>query len=147
MFGIGALLKSSLGWLTALKWAGGAYLVWLGLQVWRAPPPVVAGRMAEAQQVTARTMFAQGLLSASTNPKGLLFFAAFLPQFIDPQRSMALQFAIMAGTFVGTEVLTEYGLASTAQRLQPWLLRVGRRFNKVCGGLFVLIGAALPLRG
>lgn len=146
MFGIGALLKASVGWLSALKWVGGAYLVWLGLQVWRAPPPVVAGRGAPAQ-VTPGALFRQGLLSASTNPKGLLFFAAFLPQFIDPQRSLVLQFAIMAGTFVSTEVATEYALARTAQRLQPWLLRVGRRFNKVCGGLFVLIGVALPLRG
>ena len=69
-----------------------------------------------------------------------------MPRFIDPARSLLLQFAILAGTFVLTEVITEYGLALTAHRIRPWLARVGRRFNKVCGGLFVAIGAALPLR-
>ena len=52
-------------------------------------------------------MFRQGALSALTNPKALLFFAAFLPQFIDPARSLVLQFAVMAGTFAVVEVATE----------------------------------------
>ena len=86
-----------------------------------------------------------GLLAAGTNPKALLFFTAFLPQFIDPARNLPLQFAIMAGTFAGTEFLTEYVLASAAHRISPWLRRVGKRFNRVCGGLFVALGAALPL--
>jgi|SRR5258706_8369537 len=83
---------------------------------------------------------------ATTNSKGILFFAAFLPQFIDPARSLLLQFVVMAGTFAVTEVLTEIGLASTAHRIRPWLARVGKRFNHVCGGVFMAIGAALPLR-
>ena len=53
----------------------------------------------------------------------------------------------MAGTFAAIEVLTEFVIASTAHRISPWLKRVGRRFNQVCGGIFVAIGAALPLRG
>ena len=89
----------------------------------------------------------QGALAAVTNPKGVLFFAAFLPQFVDPGRSLWLQFAVMAGTFAVIETLTELGIAATAARLRPWLDRVGQRFNQVCGGLFMLIGAALPLRG
>ncbi len=145
MFGIGALIKSSVIWLTVLKWVGGAYLVWLGIQVWRSPP---LGEQVAAP-VGARSgasLFWQGALSATTNPKGLLFFAAFLPQFIDPRRSLLVQFFVMAGTFVITEVATEFVLASAAHRIRPWLGRVGRRFNQACGGLFVAIGAALPLR-
>lgn len=145
MFGIGALLQSSLTWLAVLKWAGGAYLMWLGIQVWRAPP-VAAGDGAAPVQASGGAMFRQGLLSAVSNPKALLFFAAFLPQFIDPHGSLWLQFALLAGTFMATEFITEYVLASAAHRIRPWLVRVGRRFNRVCGGLFVLIGAALPLR-
>jgi threonine/homoserine/homoserine lactone efflux protein len=87
-----------------------------------------------------------GLLSAATNPKGILFFAAFLPQFIDPASSLWLQFAIMAGTFAGIDVVTEFVIASTAHRIRPWLQRVGKRFNQACGGVLVAIGAALPLR-
>lgn len=145
MFGIGALLKSSLVWLTVMKWLGGAYLVWLGVQVWRAPPIGVDLPAAVPPRAGA-SLFRQGALSAMTNPKGLLFFAAFLPQFVDPARSLVLQFAVMAGTFAVIEIVTELLIAHLAQRISPWLKRVGRRFNQACGGLFVAIGAALPLR-
>jgi threonine/homoserine/homoserine lactone efflux protein len=91
-------------------------------------------------------MFRQGALSALTNPKGLLFFAAFLPQFIDPARSLFGQFVVMAGTFAAIEIATEVLIASMAHRISPWLRRVGRRFNQACGGVFIAIGAALPLR-
>ena len=145
MFGIGALLQTSLVWLTVLKWLGGAYLVWLGIQVWRAPALGVE-LMALSSERGGWSLFRQGALSAMTNPKGILFFAAFLPQFIDPARSLVMQFLIMAGTFAGIEVITEFVIASTAHRIRPWLERSGKRFNQACGGIFIAIGAALPLR-
>lgn len=146
MFGIGALLKTSLLWLTAMKWVGGLYLVWLGIQVWRSPPiGMQAGAKGPAR--TGMSLFRQGALSALTNPKGILFFAAFLPQFIDPARSLWIQFVVMAGTFAVIEIATELFIASMAHRISPWLGRVGRRFNQVCGGVFMAVGAALPLRG
>ena len=145
MFGIGALLQASLVWLTVLKWVGGAYLVWLGIQVWRSLPLGVEVQGA-AEPRAGWSLFQQGALSALTNPKGILFFAAFLPQFIDPARSLFVQFAIMAGTFAVIEVMTEVIIASMAHRISPWLKRVGQRFNQACGGVFMLIGAALPLR-
>jgi homoserine/homoserine lactone efflux protein len=145
MFGIGALLQASLVWLTVMKWLGGAYLVWLGIQVWRAPP-IGMELATDGAQRSGASMFRQGMLSALTNPKALLFFAAFLPQFIDPARSLVLQFLIMAGTFAAIEVLTELLIARTAHRIRPWLQRVGRRFNQACGGIFMAIGVALPLR-
>src|ERR1051326_28480 len=98
MFGIGALLKTSLVWLAGLKWGGGADLVWPGSQVWRSPPIGIDVR-APTEPRKGWSMFRQGALSALTNPKGILFFAAFLPQFIDPARSLFIQFVIMAGTF------------------------------------------------
>lgn len=146
MFGIGALLQTSLLWLTVLKWVGGAYLVWLGIQVWRSPP-LGATLAATGGRARAGVLFRQGLLSAVTNPKGILFFAAFLPQFIDPARSLWLQFVVMAGTFALVEIATELFIASAAHRIRPWLQRVGKAFNRACGGVFMVIGAALPLRG
>src|SRR5262249_31544613 len=98
MFGIGALLKASIVWLTVLKWMGGACLVWLGVQLWRSPPMDVRAAEGAAER-PGRELFSEGLLSAITNPKGILFFAAFLPQFIDPARNLFVQFAVMAGTF------------------------------------------------
>lgn len=150
LFGISALLETSALWLVALKWVGGGYLVWLGVQVWRSPP-VGAGLGAAlgtaSGPVSGGAMAWQGALAAITNPKGVLFFAAFLPQFIDPARSAWGQFAVMAGTFAVIESITELVIAATAARVRPWLNRVGQRFNQVCGGLFMVIGAALPLRG
>ena len=145
MFGIGALLQASLVWLTILKWVGGAYLVWLGIQVWRSPP-VGVELGGPANERSGASMFSQGALSALTNPKVLLFFAAFLPHFIDPDRSLVTQFVVMASTFALFEFAIELVIVAMAQRINTWLARTGKRFNQVCGGLFVTIGAALPLR-
>ena len=146
LFGIGALLQASVVWLNIMKWVGGAYLVWLGIQVWRSPPIGIEVR-GSAESRPGWSLFRQGALSALTNPKGLLFFVAFLPQFIDPDRSLFVQFVVMAGTFAAIEIVTELFIASMAHRISPWLRRVGRRFNQACGGVFVAIGLALPLRG
>lgn len=145
MFGIGALLQASAVWLTVLKWVGGAYLVWLGVQTWRAPPLQTQASTAPAN-VAGRALLRQGFLSAATNPKGILFFAAFLPQFVEPTRHVLLQFAIMASTFVAIEFVTELLLASLAQRITGWLAQVGRGFNRTCGAIFMALGAWLPLR-
>lgn len=145
MFGIGALLKTSLVWLGVFKSIGGVYLVWLGIQVWRSPPiGVELSRALEPQ--ACWPLFQQGALSALTNPKGILFFTAFLPQFIDPSRSLFVQFIVMAGTFAGIEFVTEMFIASIAHGLSIWLAKVGRRFNQACGAVFIAIGALLPLR-
>jgi len=124
---------------------GGAYLVWLGVQVWQSPPIGIEIH-GSAQPRAGWSLFRQGALSAITNPKGILFFTAFLPKFIDPARSLVVQFVIMAGTFAAIEIATEVFIASMAHRISPWLRRVGRRFNQACGGVFVAIGVALPLR-
>lgn len=145
MFGIGALIKSSLIWLSILKWVGGIYLVWLGIQVWRSPPITTTANY-EVNAVNNWRLLRQGMLASLTNPKGILFFSAFLPQFIDPNRSLALQFVVMASTFVVTECVVEFVLASSASRIRRWLKKVGRAFNRVCGGIFIAIGVALPLR-
>lgn len=145
MFGIGALIKSSLWWFALLKWVGGAYLVWLGIQLWLAPPMTLQGD-AGAVAAKGRTLFRQGFLAAATNPKGLLFFSALLPQFIDPGRSLVMQFMVVALTYSCIEFAVEYAFAAAANRIRPWLSRTGKYFDRVCGGLFVAIGVALPLR-
>ncbi len=145
MFGIGALLAANVGLLVVLKWLGGAYLVFLGIQVWRSPA------LAESRKVISNSsggrLFQAGLLSAISNPKGILFFVAFLPQFINPAESLFLQFLVMASTFVVVEFIYELMVASLADRIQPWLKRVGKNFNRVFGSVFIAIGVLLPLRG
>lgn len=146
LFGIGALLAASAGLLFWLKLAGGAYLVYLGISVWRSPPIAVVSSASGTRPAHPAGLFAQGLLAATTNPKGILFFVAFLPQFLDPDRSLLLQFVVMAATFVVVEIVFEFGVARASQAIQPWLARVGRTFNRVTGGLFVGIGVLLPLQ-
>lgn len=143
MFGLGALLQRSADALLVLKWVGGAYLVWLGIQLWRAPAmrlSLAAGAPVPRPAVLMR----QGFLTAVSNPKVLLFYGAFLPQFIDLQRPLAPQFLVMALTFAMVEGGVESLLARLAGRIRPWLERGGRGFNRVCGMLFALIGVALP---
>ncbi len=143
MLGIGALLQASSHALGVLKWLGGAYLVWLGVQLWRSPPMHFE---AQSHVTVARgaQMFRQGALTALSNPKALLFYGAFLPQFIDAERSLWWQFVVMASTFAIVECLVEAALARMAQRMGRWLQRAGRRFNRACGGMFMAMGVGLP---
>jgi homoserine/homoserine lactone efflux protein len=142
MLGIGTLLRTSAHALTVLKVAGGLYLIWLGIQLWRAPPLRLDG---DELASTRRSLFRRGLLTAVSNPKVLLFFGAFLPQFIDPARPLAQQFLLMALSFATVEFVVEYLIARLAHVIRPWLERAGRRFNRACGGLFIALGSALPL--
>jgi threonine/homoserine/homoserine lactone efflux protein len=144
MFGLSALLKTAPNALLALKWIGGAYLIWLGVQLWRTPA-LLPGLALDSARPKVFILFRQGLLSALSNPKVILFYGAFLPQFVDPQRGLAVQFVVMAATFAVVEFLVELLLALLAFRVRPWLQRGGRAFNRSCGALFVLIGVALPL--
>lgn len=141
--GLGALIQASATWFTALKIAGGVYLIWLGLGLWRAAPvsleaPTTAGSR-------SWSLFRQGLVSALSNPKALLLFTAFIPPFLDPHRGIIVQTAVIALTYAVVEFIVEYMVASAAHRVRPWLARTGRRFNKVCGGFFVVFGLALPI--
>jgi threonine/homoserine/homoserine lactone efflux protein len=145
--GMGALLAASEAAFTAAKWAGGAYLIYLGVRLWRSPAPVVAvpasGTLAGAKEARPPRLFAQGFLVAASNPKGLIFFAAFLPQFMEPGASFGTQLLILGGTFIVVEIVYELLLAGLAGRIAPWLGRHGRAFNRTAGGTFIGIGAAL----
>ena len=147
--GMGTLLAASERAFTAAKWIGAAYLVYLGVRVWRAPAPVVALTSQTVQSREARPlrMFNQGFLVAVSNPKALIFFAAFLPQFMAPGVPYAVQLAVLGGTFVVVEIVYELLLAVMAQRIAPSLARYGRSFNRAAGATFVAIGAALTTAG
>ncbi|MFN3886833.1 MAG: LysE family translocator [Aquabacterium sp.] len=143
--GMGALLAASERGFMVAKMVGAAYLAYLGLRLWRAPAQPIAV-VSEGEDVPAASgfrLFVQGFLVAATNPKGIVFFAAFLPQFIVPGVPFWTQLAIFGGTFVVVEVLYEAMLAALAQRIAPWLSDHTRWFNRVTGGVFVAFGVAL----
>ncbi|HEX6980611.1 MAG TPA: LysE family transporter [Alphaproteobacteria bacterium] len=143
--GMGALLAASETAFTIAKWIGAAYLVYLGIRLWRAAPPTVrASADADvAREAGPARLFLQGFLVAVSNPKALIFFAAFLPQFMVPGAPYWLQFAVLGGTFAATELCYELVLAGMAQKIAPWLGRYGRWFNRITGSTFVGIGGLL----
>ena len=144
--GLGALLAASEAAFTAAKVVGAAYLVWLGIKTFRTEG-VVLDTAAAPEAISDRSFFLRGFLIGASNPKALLFFAAFFPQFLNPALPFAPQFAILALTFVAFEftVLTLYALG--VSRIAPLLRASGpmRWVNQVCGGLFTLMGGLLLL--
>jgi homoserine/homoserine lactone efflux protein len=146
MAGMSALLSASQLAFVLAKWIGAGYLVYLGFKIWRsAPPRPVITHDADIDIAPASALLRQGFLVAVSNPKGIIFFAALLPQFVDPQASHLIQFLILAATFAGIEFLYEISLAGSAQKLTPWLGRtgVGRWFNRITGATFIGIGGFL----
>jgi len=142
--GFGALLAASELAFGALKFAGAAYLVWLGIQKWRAPADVVEERDAPLSQ---RSLFLQGLLVNLTNPKAIIFVGALLPQFVTPSAPLAPQYLLIAATLCLTDTLVMSSYALAARRLGAWMhdpQLLGLQ-NKVFGGLFVTAGSALAL--
>lgn len=154
--GLGALLAASEQAFTLTKWAGALYLMYLGIRTWRAPAPLLANGLAaneEAANETAASsgvephrstqLFNQGFLVAVSNPKALIFFTAFLPQFMQSEVPYWQQLIVLGGTFALVEFIYELAIAHAAQRVAPWLGRNGKMFNRAAGVSFVAIGALL----
>jgi homoserine/homoserine lactone efflux protein len=141
--GFGALLAASELAFGLLKFAGAAYLVWLGIQKWRAPAAVVT----EGAPVSQRSLFLQGLLVNLTNPKAIIFVGALLPQFVTPTAPLLPQYVLIAATLCLTDTLVMSTYALAARRLGAWMRdpRLLGLQNRVFGGVFVTAGGALAL--
>jgi homoserine/homoserine lactone efflux protein len=141
--GLGAVLAASSTAFLVLKFAGAAYLIWLGIQKWRAPVVEIDER--EVAALRSRGLYVQGLLVNLTNPKALVFIVALVPQFISPSLPQAPQFLIIGATMVVTDVIVMSCYALLAGRCRAWFHspRMIRAQNRVFGGLFVSAGALL----
>ena len=127
-----------------LRWLGAAYLVFLGVQLWRAE---AAGAAAAGSPPPRSSLFWQGFLVSSTNPKSLLLFPVLFPRFVDPERPALLQLGVLALTFEIISLAGFAALAALAHRLQP-ILRSPRRArirNRVFGGALIGLGAGMAL--
>ncbi len=140
--GMTTLLAAAGHWFTALRLIGAVYLIWLGIQSWHAPPPSLE---ADATPVSARATVLRGLLVSLTNPKVLLFFGAFFPQFISPAGDLGLQLAVMSVSFVVIVAALDSVWAVLAGRARFWIVRQGRLVGKVSGGLLIGAGVGLAL--
>ena len=139
--GLGALLAASATVFTLFKWAGAAYLVWLGVRLWRAPVNPQGVEQVAASGRSRRAI--HGFVVTALNPKGLAFFVAFLPQFMTADAPVLPQLAILAPTFVILGGLTNAAFILAAGGVRARLRRpaVLRAINRV-GGSF-LIGAGV----
>ena len=144
--GVSALLAAWPRVFDALRYAGVAYLIFLGVKAWRgAGSPVDVGTDTLPVTVSARRLFRGGFVIGISNPKLLLFAAAFLPQFVDRASPQAPQFAILVATFAVVESLW-YGIyAAGGRTLARHLTRpaLRRTFDRVTGAIFVGFGLAL----
>jgi threonine/homoserine/homoserine lactone efflux protein len=147
--GLGALLQAFPAVFNVLRWLGAAYLVYLGVRTWRAPVGAKSVDAPHALKPTGRSaaLFRQGLLVAASNPKAILFAAAFLPQFIDPRLPKLPQFAILLATFAVIEISWYVVYAACGQKLAVYLHRaeIMRAFNRLTGGVFVGFAAIIAV--
>ena len=141
MLGVGALLAASAGVFTALKWVGAAYLIWLGIKLFRAGGTLDARPREDA--APAWKMLGHAWLVTALNPKSITFFVAFLPQFLDAKADFGTQMLVFEATFVGLAFANALGYALVASRARS-VIRNPRAiglFNKAGGT--ALIGAGI----
>ena len=148
--GLGVLLRSAPACFDVLRWAGALYLAYLGYKVWTAPVHAVAPVDATAAVAAVATvrrwdLFKVGFLTAASNPKALLFAAAFLPQFINANLPQLPQFGILLSSFAVIELSWYLVYAMGGFKMSAYLkqTRVLKTFNRVTGGAFIGFAALM----
>ncbi|MFT7722726.1 MAG: LysE family transporter [Roseateles sp.] len=144
--GLGALIATSSLGFAIVKWVGVAYLVYLGVQQWRAPArPLAAADGGGAAQVTRRQLVLRGWGINAVNPKGTVFLLAVVPQFLDLRAPLAPQYLAIGGTLAFTDLVVMAGYTALAARVLAALKheRHIRALNRAFGTLFVAAGALL----
>ena len=139
--GVTALFGALAEGFNTLRWLGVVYLLWLGVRDWRTP----AGDLSRIAPVSRRRIFTRGFLVSLTNPKPLVFYAAFLPQFLVADAPLGRQMAILSVTFVAIGFLVDSGWAFAGARARGLVARFGRARNRLTGAILVGAGAALGL--
>ena len=143
--GLGAILLASENLFNAVKWGGVAYLVWLGVVTWRSAPHHFDARADAPKGRNSREVFAKGFLVNITNPKGIIFYVAVLPQFIDVARPQFIQYAILGLTTLVVDMVVMAGYIGLAARVLAVMEDPShlRWVNRILGGAFVGAGLAL----
>ena len=145
--GLGALVATSNTAFQVIKWVGVVYLVWLGVQQWRAPArPMVSAQAGDALG-SAVTMMVKGWMINAANPKGTVFMLAVVPQFLDLARPLTPQYLIIGATMAFTDLVVMAGYTALAARVLSALKSPShvRATNRIFGALFVLAGATLSI--
>ena len=143
--GLGALLAASEFWFSAVKWVGVAYLAYLGIRLIRSNGSfAVPDKPSSPNQASARAIFLRSFFVAVTNPKGYLFFSAFLPQFIAPTEPQIPQYIALAVTFASIDFVVMLGYALAGAHAIRLLRAKGALWlDRLCGGALLALAGSL----
>lgn len=142
--GLGALVLASATLFTVLKWVGAAYLIYLGVKLFRSASTASLGEVENAPQASAASVFGHSATVTALNPKSIVFFIAFVPQFIVVNSPLLPQFAILIATFVGLAMINALAYALLADKLRTKMSRpsVLAWFSRIGGGTLIAMGIA-----
>ena len=145
--GLGALLASSATAFTLVKYLGAGYLLYLGITklLTKDSARLEEGGNGKTAQITGKKLIAQGFLVNMTNPKSIVFLAAFLPQFITPGSGTGLQYLILGATVIAVDGAVMFAYAAMAHLARPHVSspRFMKLQDRIFGALFILIGVSL----
>jgi len=147
LLGLGALVLASATLFIALKWVGAAYLIYLGFKLYRNAADASLGDLTKKSALPASGVFAHAATVTALNPKSIVFFIAFVPQFIRPENPLLPQFAILIATFVSLAALNALAYALLADRMRARIERpkVITTLTRVGGGVLIAMGIATAL--
>jgi threonine/homoserine/homoserine lactone efflux protein len=140
--GLGALVLTSATLFTAIKWVGAVYLVWMGIGMLRGAERQTGLRVVDVPALPASRIFRNAATVTALNPKSIIFFIAFVPQFIQPESALLPQVAILIGTFVGLAAIKALAYALLADRLRTTIKRptVLAWITRAGGGALIAMG-------
>lgn len=141
--GLSTILESTGNLLSYIKWAGVVYLIYIGYKTWTAPSSNLSGIQAEAPN--AKKIFLRGFIVSISNPKALVFFGAFFPQFIDPMGNITAQLALMSVTFFVIALVLDSCWTVMVNVAKNFLMKSEKIVNRVSGGFLMLGGGLLAL--
>ncbi len=146
--GLGAVIVRSETLFLTIKWAGVAYLAWMGINHLRNANTDLEASSDEVDK-TPRLRFLQGFVTSASNPKAVVFFAALFPQFIDPGSNLAWQLVILGVVYLAIDGSALILYAATAGRLSAWLAKKGRvrTQRRITGSVLLGAAAILSLKG
>ncbi|MEH6473809.1 MAG: LysE family translocator [Halopseudomonas sp.] len=147
--GLGALLLASEALFSLIRYAGAAYLIYLGYRAWMdARRNITEDDNSTPSNPSFNPMFWRAFTLGASNPKDILFFVAFLPQFMDPQISLTSQLLVMTSSWCVLDLACKLLYGSSAKLMAPVLCKTRnlRLFNKVSAGIFISAGTAVLLK-
>ncbi len=142
--GLGALVLASATLFTVLKWVGAVYLVYLGIKLFRSASSASLGDLENVTETRAASVFGHAAAVTALNPKSIVFFIAFVPQFVVVDSPLLPQFSILIATFVGLAAINALAYALLADRLRSKIARpsVLAWFSRIGGSALIAMGIA-----